>query len=347
MATGIAVGNFAQGLSQGLKSGMDLVNTKRKADREQERYDMELPGLKLQKDINDRRLASKTQANEEFGAWKQANLLDPNGNPLPEDQRPSQLMVNQAYFNLLTKAELDNQAVDPESFAQRQKLGQMFKAEGIMNAVDVWNRTNDTAETLKAFNAFGKSKAPEGTTFKTVTDAMGIQDVAIVGPDGKMLGTFNQALFFMSADNVAKNYSESKRAIFEQGQANQRTAISAGAQLKSAKINANASMDRQLLNDANNISVAQINARAKGVQDPVFDRVSAVVQGMAEKFAGNSGASLNPEKFQKDTFLAAGMTYKFITEAQAKGESLDPFTAAAMAFEILGYGNDPAAPTTK
>lgn len=346
MATGLAIGNFAQGLSQGLNSGMNLVLTKQKADRDAERFKLEKPKMQLEADMADRQLKAREQLKNDYANWEKTNLFDPEGNELPPEQRPSELVRRAAYFNLYTKAEMDHQAADPEKIAQRAKMGQMLQGEGIVDAMDTWFKTGDTNLTLKAFNSVGKTKAPEGTTFKTVTDAMGNQDVAIVAPGGKLLGTFNQALWMLSADNVAKNYGDSKKTIFEQEQQNKRTAVSAGAQVQSALIAQKGGMDRQIAENANRLAVAMLQQENKGVKDPIFEQLKDVVIELDSKFASNAGIQMEPELFKERSYKTASAAYLLMMEAKKEGKTLDPFTAASLARQQLGY-NTPAANTPK
>lgn len=338
MANGIAVGNFAQGLSQGLKSGLTLGREIKKEEREAEKYELEKPALEAQAERVKRQQAALQQVDRDYSAWQQSNMFDPDGNPLAPDQAPSELVSRAAYFNIYNKAMLENQAVDPEKMAQMAKFGKELKGEGIVNAMDTWFRTGDTQKTLAVWNSMGNIKAPEGTSFQTVTDEMGKNDVAIIGPDGKQLGTFNQALFFLSADNVAKSYGDDKRSIFEQKQANNRTAISAGASVEAAKLAQSGAMDRQLLNNQNDLDVASINAGAKGVKDPVFDQIQEAVVGLTSKFASNAGIAMDPASYTREVMQISGQAYRLVREAKAQGKSLDVFTASAMAMKQLGFG---------
>lgn len=340
MATGI--GGFAEGLSQGLQSGMSMG----RAAREREKYELEKPKLELEADMARRKNDASKQAQAEYSAWLKQSTMDADGNPLAPEAQPDDFTKRAAFFNLTQKALMDNQAMDPDQFMKMAQYGRELKKEGMADAMQTFMRTGDQTKALNVWNQQG-AKAPEGTQLRMVKDEAGMPDVEIVAPDGKVIGTFNQAMFFMSADNVAKNYGDMQKTKFQEKEANKRTAISAGAQVQSALIGQKGAMDRQLSEDATRMAIAMLQQENKGVKDPIFEQLKDVVIELDSKFAGNAGIQMEPEQFKQRSYNTASAAYLLMMEAKKQGKTLDPFTAAALARDQLGYNTPTATPTKK
>lgn len=336
MATGI--GGFAEGLSQGLQSGMSMG----RAARERERYELEKPKLELEADMARRKNDASKQAQTEYNAWLKQSTMDADGNPLAPEQQPDDFTKRAAFFNLTQKALMDNQAMDPKQFMEMAAYGRELKKEGMADAMQTFMRTGDQAKALNVWNQQG-AKAPEGTQLRLTKDEAGIPDVEIVAPDGKVIGTFNQAMFFMSADNVAKTYGDMQKTKFQEKEATKRTGISAGATLEAARMNNAGAMDRELVQERRAYGVANIQSGAKSemAKDPVFVQIKDTLFEMASKAMGNNLNSMNYQTVQQEVFDTAALAYDKVR----KGQAPNVLAAIAMAQRELGItGKAPAAP---
>lgn len=328
-----AIGGLAQGFAQGLNSGISLG----RAGREAVRFEMERPVLELEAEKAKRKQDAQKQFQEEWGQWTKTNLMDADGNPLPEDQMPSELVRRAAFFNINTKAHVDNNAWEPEQIAKMAELGNGIKKEGIINALDVFMRTGDSNEALKVYNSVGKGRAPEGTTLRMIQeDPDGPRDVGIFAPDGKMIGTMNQALFMMSADNVAKHYADMQKTTFQEKQATKRTGISAGATIEAAKLNNAGAMDRTLVEADSRYNIAKLGNANKKIDDPMFEQVQKVASDIPGKLAGNPNFSVNPVAFNTMVDEISAKAYDLLRT----GKASSAFSAVAMARKELGWTDE-------
>ena len=319
MASGIALGGLAQGLSQGLQSGINLG----KAMIDKEKYEMERPELELKADMSRRKTDAMKQTQEQYNDWVRANTMDADGNPLPADQQPNEFLRRTAFFNINHKAMIDNQALDSDQLLKMAQVGNSLKKEGMLSAINEFY-TNGPEAAMKTWNSIGQ-KAPEGTTLKPFVDESGIRDVAIIGPDGKEIGTFQQALFFMSADNVAKYTGEAKIEKMRGERAEKVANIGAGATIQSALINKEASMannannnaaamDRILAEGINRLAVAQLGVDKS--QDPIFRQIKDTLVSIA------------------DSRLRSGV----MTPQQQQAVELEMYNTGARAYNLMRTG---------
>lgn len=341
MASGIGLGGFAQGLSDGMQKGLRFVTDAEKARREEEKYQLEKPQLELQADQAKRKNAAAQQAQAEYNAWLKQSTMDPDGNPLAPEQMPDDFTKRAAFFNLTQKALMDQQAMDPDQFMKMAAYGRELKKEGMADAMQTFMRTGDQTKALNVWNQQG-AKAPEGTQLRMTKDETGMPDVEIVSPDGKVIGTFNQAMFFMSADNVAKQFGEMQKVKFQEGQATKRTGISAGATIEAARMNNAGAMDRQILENQNRITVAGMNAEYKAAlaKDPVFEQIKGTLIETTSKALGNNLNSMNYQKIEADAFNTAAVA----TDLIRRGQAPNIFAAIALAKKQLGLDGS-AVPT--
>lgn len=331
MASGL--GSFASGLAGGLVTGNNMASQWEKDKRENEKWALEKPQRELEADMAERKLNAVKQAGAQYNDWLKQSTMDAEGNPLAPDQQPDDFTKRAAFFNLTQKALMDNQAMDPEQFMKMAQYGRALKQEGMADAMQTFMRTGDQKKALSVWNQQG-AKAPDGTQLRMTKDESGMPDVEIVSPDGKVIGTFNQAMFFMSADNVAKQYGEMQKVKFQEGQATKRTGISAGATLEAARINNAGAMDRQILENQNRISVAGMNAEYKAAiaKDPVFEQIKGTLIETTSKALGNNLNSMNYQKIESDAFNTAAVA----TDLLRTGKAPNVYAAIAMAKKQLG-----------
>lgn len=331
MASGIALGGLAQGLSQGLQSGISLG----KALIEKDKYELERPELELKADMSKRKTEAMRQTQSLYNDWMKANTMDADGNPLPPEQQPNELLRRTAFFNINHKAMLDNGALDADQLLKMAQVGNNLKKENTLAAIDTYYREGPEAA-LKMWNSTGQ-KAPEGTTLRPFTDEGGMRDVAIIGPDGNQIGTFQQALFFMSADNVAKYTGEAKIEKMRGERAEKVANIGAGATIQSALINKEASMannannnaaamDRTLAEGINRLAVAQLGVDKS--QDPIFRQIKDTLVSIADSRL-RSGL-MTPQQ-QQAVELEMYNTGSLAYNLMRTGKASDVLTAIAMA----------------
>jgi hypothetical protein len=332
MATGL--GGLAQGLAQGLQSGISIG----KAVLDKDRYELERPELELKADMSRRKLAANEQFKQEYADWEKTNMFDPDGNPLPDDQKPNELVRRAAFFNLSAKAHIDNNAWDPEQVAKMSEYGRQIKKDGVLEAMQMFMRTGDSDAALKVYNSVGDGRAPPGTQLRSFQDEAGMTDVGIYTPDGKMLGTLNQVLFATSADNVASLYKEMTKTKFQERQANTRTGISAGATIQAATLNNAGAMDRTIVDNANRLAVAQITRENKGIKDPVFDQIKELVVDYEGRYAQNPVMAGDPQAAQMRTYETAALAEQLLKT----GKASSAMSAVVLARKQLGYDKMPA-----
>lgn len=342
MATGMGLGGLAQGLANGLNSGFAIG----RAVREREKFDLERPILEEQSEKAQAKMAATKQFKASWEDWTKQNKFDADGNELAPELRPDPLVERAAYFNLFTKSLVDNGAMDPDQMQKMAEYGNSLKKEGISAAMAHFLKTGDNEGSMKIYNSVGNSKAPEGTTLRAFKDESGMSDVGIFTPDGNMIGTMNQALFVMSADNVAKHYAEMQKVSFQEKEATKRTGISAGAsrysadrQYDAALLSNQGAMDREILGNANRLAVAMVQNENKGIKDPLFEQIKDTVIDYAGRFAQNSTANLNPEVERQNTYRTAALAYELLKQRKAS----NVYSAVAMAREELKL--DTASPT--
>lgn len=259
MATGL--GSFASGLAGGLVTGNQMASQWEKDKRENEKWALEKPQRELDADMATRRAAATKQAQEGYTNWLKTSTIDPDGNPLPAEKQPDEWERKMQFNNFTTRALLDNQAVDPDQFMKLAQYGAALEKEGLSKAMQTYLRTGDQEKALKVWNSQG-TKAPEGTTLRRFKGEDGSLDVEIVGPDGRTLGTFGEAMFYLSADNVAKNYGEMQKVRYQEKEATKRTGISAGASLAAARMRNEGDLAVAKLRGENELAVAEKRIQA-------------------------------------------------------------------------------------
>lgn len=335
MASGIGIGGLALGLSQGLQSGMALG----KAVQERERFELERPELEQKAELAKRKAEAMRQTQDEYSEWVKANTLDADGNPLPPDQAPNELLRRSAFFNINHKAMLDKGALDPDQLLKMAQIGNSLKKEGTLAAIDAFYKSGPEAA-MKMWNSTGQ-KAPEGTTLKPFTDEGGMRDVAIIGPDGTQLGTFQQALFFMSADNVAKYTGEAKIEKMRGERAERVANIGAGATIQAARINQETSianntannagaMDRTIAEGSNRLAVAQLGVEK--TRDPIFQQIQdTVIKIGASRLQSGLMTPQQQQAVEQELFNVSALAY----ELRRSGKAADTLSAIAMAKQQL------------
>lgn len=166
MASGLAIGGFAQGMSQGLQSGLAMG----KAARERERWELEKPGLELAANQAETELKIKKEFMEGFQklqAEAQGGVTtDEAGN---EVERPA---MNPLEFNLrgaqlMNETMIRNGKFDPKLLKQNNDFIKQVKSEGALEALQyAYANPTDQAGIKKMFNAQGKIKIGDDIELK-------------------------------------------------------------------------------------------------------------------------------------------------------------------------------------
>lgn len=242
MASGIALGGFAQGLSDGLQKGIRFVADAEKARRDEEKYQLEKPKLELEADLARRKAEANKQATDMFAQWKQSTFFDPDGNQLPPDQLPSQTAQLSKMFEFKTIAEVEKNVIDPETLVNRSKAGRFMKQENLMQAWEAFEASGgDQEAAFKAFSASGL-KVPQGATIKPYVDKdTGVQDIGVFGPNGELITTRMSSIALMSADTASKmlELNIKERGLNRRQDSQNQTQLGvAGMQVKAAETRA-------------------------------------------------------------------------------------------------------------
>lgn len=252
----------------------------------------------------------------------QPTPLDPNDITETQFRR----LVN----GIQQKALIDYGALDGDAIEKQVQFQKMIKNEGVLEAFDHFEKTQDSPRALKIFEkngAFGD--VPKGTFLRTERDpGTGVSDIVVYrpGPDGKPMRytSRSEILAAMMPENLVKYAQDMNKSRYEQTQANKRNADSNATSLGVAKLNNAGAMDRAL------IEMRTALAKQEG-KDIVFDQIKDTVLGLNEKFASNPNNAMDPAKFTQSVYDQMTLTKKLLAEGRAK----NVFEAASMAMRDL------------
>lgn len=209
MATGI--GGFAQGMAQGLQSGIGLG----RAARESARFELERPGLELAAQNAETEMAIKRDFVEGFKKLQEEAqggvTVDEAGN---EVERPS---MNPLEFNL-RGAQLMNETMikhgkfDPKLLKQNNDFIKSVKSEGALEALQyAYANPNDQAGIKQMFNAKGKIKIGDDIDLRFEDGLFGPNMVGYKG-DQKVFDAFtNVFLPMMGPEAYAQVQAQMKQ----------------------------------------------------------------------------------------------------------------------------------------
>lgn len=193
MASGIAVGGFAQGLSQGLQSGLSVA----RGVREKERFDLERPGLELAAQNAETEMAIKRDFMEGFKALQEeakgGMTVDAEGNQV---ERPT---MNPLEFNLrgaqlMNETMIKNGKFDPKLLKQNNDYIKQIKSEGALEALQyAYANPTDQAGIKQMFNSKGKVKIGDDIELKFEDGLFGPNMVGYRG-NQKVFDSFTNVL---------------------------------------------------------------------------------------------------------------------------------------------------------
>lgn len=226
------------------------------------------------------------------------------------------------------KALIDYGALDGDAIEKQVQFQKMIKNEGVLEAFDHFEKTQDSPRALKIFEkngAFGD--VPKGTFLRTERDpGTGVSDIVVYrpGPDGKPMRytSRSEILAAMMPENLVKYAQDMNKSRYEQTQANKRNADSNATSLGVAKLNNAGAFDRELLQ----------NERAnRGQKDPMFVELETIIMDPARAAMGNPSNAMNIEQYQTDTMNVMNTAYALYKSGKAKSAP----EAAAMAMQIV------------
>lgn len=339
MANGIAVGGFAQGLSQGLNSDLNMAMQLDKNKREQESFELDKKVKQNQIDEMERKrlmneqiardlkaLESNAaggvtggQATDEFGtaigglkysspAQAKASGLSFAPGTTTEAPAMSEFQKSAATIDIFKKARIDHNFMDEDSWSKSQAATKLLKKEGISEAFETFLSTGDSDAGIRTFNEArgGKIKAPPGSFMKRMVDPeTGVVDVGVYipGKDGKpeLYTTMNQYLLMTNSDAIVKHYTEMKKSKFEQGEATNRTVIDNKGRIMAAQIGADSK------------DGAKVDPRKKRVDDIVF--------GVGKSVVSNPMNALKGEAYVADLEKVAAKAMQLLTSGQFTDEA--------------------------
>ena len=211
MATGLAVGGFAQGLSQGFQNGLQIG----KARREQERWELEKPGLELAKQNAETEMAIKRDFMDGFKKLSEEAqggfTTDEQGNQV---ERPamSPLEFNLRGAQLMNETMIKNGKFDPKLLKQNNDFIKQVKSEGALEALQyAYANPNDQAGIKQMFNAKGKIKIGDDIDLRFEDGLFGPNMVGYKG-DQKVFDAFtNVFLPMMGPEAYAQVQAQMKQ----------------------------------------------------------------------------------------------------------------------------------------
>lgn len=242
MANGISVGNFAQGLSQGLQSAISLTRAKNEADR----FELEKPKLEADAEEAKARLAfQKDYGAAMKGLMEQAKggtITNPDGTVAqvePMDQSDLGLKASELFKTKM----FEHGLLDFDKLEKARAYTKNMQQEGVMEAIRYAQANPSDAEGIrKIFNSKGKMKIGDDIQFELRDGMFGADVVGVrVGKDGQKQEVFNSfdlTLPYLGAEAFANVKARQRTTEVEQAGADRRAALSAGTSLSVAQMQA-------------------------------------------------------------------------------------------------------------
>lgn len=265
MATGMsAFGGFAEGLTEGYKSGTALRLAQQKEERDQKAFDLEQQVKQTQLDEVNRRKAMNEQislgmqeledrikggviggeAEDEFGQsvgkveyaspaeakksglkFKEGTTVEKKGEQLTQTQ------IDRLRANVFQKARIDNKFFDEESFIKQRQLNKEIEKEGVFEAFKYFDQTGDSEKAVELYNSSGGRSLPKGSFIQKELDpdtGFATNVVYAPGPDGKpqrITSSFELQMLYMPEEYIKYGMTMGKEK-FVQGQENKRLGYS-------------------------------------------------------------------------------------------------------------------------
>lgn len=241
MATGLAVGGFAQGLSQGLNSGFSMAQQADKNRREQERFDLEKPKLEAEAAAAEQEKLFREKLAEGMRSLaaeaKGGETVAPDGTVT---QRPPMdpLDMEMRSAEIFKQAMFDSGKLDFAQLKQAREFTQEMESKGVLEAMRYAKANPEDQEGIRKMLKKAKVDLDPSIT-------VGLQD----GPFGPTVAGFRagkngkQEVVFTSAELLAPYIGaqafaqmEEKRKLtkFEQEEATKRTGMQVGATMYAA-----------------------------------------------------------------------------------------------------------------
>lgn len=278
MATGLAVGGFAQGLSQGLQTGVGIFTQADRNARESERFELERPALQAAAEKGKQELAFQQDYAERLkGLYKEAE----GGEVVAEDgtvtKKPpmSSVEMEVRSADLMKQSMVKAGLMDFKRLTEARQYSKMIEEEGVLEAMDYAIKNPNDQEGIRAkFNAAGKVKLGEDVTIGIETGEFGSKVVGTrVGANGKVEKVFDGADLlrpYISASTYATLQNQKDIAAGKEKGDDRRNAASVGAQLQLGRMREDAA-DKRLLFQENRESDRARAALEKENQKSVLD----------------------------------------------------------------------------
>lgn len=276
MASGIAIGGLAQGLASGLQTGFAIG----KAQRENERFELERPALEAAAEKGKQELAfQKDYADRLKGLYAEAK----GGEVVNEDgsvtQKPpmSPVEMELKSADLMKQSMVKAGLMDFKRLTEARQYSKMIEEEGVLDAMDyAIKNPNDQAGIRERFNAAGKVKLGDDVQIGIESGEFGSKVVGTrIGADGKPQKVFDGADLlrpYISAQTYATLQNQKDIANIKEAGDDRRNERSVGAQLTLGRMREAGEERRQkALMDRDDRRFAHQDARDASTADRKLD----------------------------------------------------------------------------
>lgn len=294
MAGGLAVGGFAQGLAQGLQTGVGIYTQADRNARESERFALERPALQAAAEKGKQELAFQQDYAERLkGLYKEAE----GGEVVAEDgtvtKKPpmSSVEMEVRSADLMKQSMVKAGLMDFKRLTEARQYSKMIEEEGVLEAMDyAIKNPNDQAGIKERFNAAGKVKLGDDVSIGIETGEFGSKVVGTrVGANGKVEKVFDGADLlrpYISASTYATLQNQKDIAAGREKGDDRRSAAGIGAQLQLGRMredSARRNLEYQQGREDRRAEAALDQGAVKDVMDLTKTNITSITRNMGIK----------------------------------------------------------------